>query len=1726
MSAKLSYAAFVFDTLTTTKSLTTPTASKAGLFYELQYDAASAVSPTLIGGKIIDHRLERSRIATVPTGERSFHVLYYLLAGTSPAEKSHLGFDTSLNVHTATKSVSAAKRWRYLGHPTQLRVGINDSDGFQHFKTALRKLEFARDDIAEICQVLASILHMGQLEFATGQATATVAEESGGYSHEGGETVTLVKNKDVLSIIAAFLGLTIDRLETSLGYSTKTIGRERVTVMLDPAGARQNADELARTIYSLLVTYVIEMVNQRICAVDEDSVSNTISIVDFPGFSPVASTGSVLDQLLSNAANESLYHYCLQNFFDLKADMLEREEVGVPPTSYFDNTDTVRALMKHGNGLLSILDDQMRRGRTDAQFIESVRRRFENKTSAIVVRHSSSSSSNFYLGANRTFTVKHYAGEVDYSVDGLIEENGEAVSADLMNLMKSTSSDFVRDLFGQENLQTVSHPREKTAIMQAHISSKPLRMPSMARRKSGNLLSSQHASRVASPSIEEPPERKKGGGSRSALRVGEEGQGSAGQFLASLDIVNKCLTSSALNTYFVFCLKPNDRRIANQFDSKCVRSQLQTLGISEISQRLRNADFSVFLPFAEFLGLAEVSNTLIVGSDREKAEVVLDEKRWPGNEARIGSTGVFLSERCWADLAKVGERVLPMYAPRRDLPQDEAAEDESGGGAVLQPNHSYSDSKVRLVTSMADQSPGAYIYGDETKQEYFGSRELDARSDAGASVAAFNSGDMFRNFETREQMLEKGNEKNMEEVDEVRVPASRRRWLAIVKMLTFYIPDAMIQRVGRMKRKDVQVAWREKLAINILIWLACCLAVFIVVGFPLVLCPTQHVYSQAELQSKNGKNGKDSYTAIRGMVFDLGKFMPSHYPNIIPQKQLKNYAGEDATNLFPVQVSALCQGKDGSVDPTVLLDYTPTNTSTNQQQLEQAGVDTNAKYHDFRYFTNDSRPDWFYEQMQYLKRDFKKGYVGYTPKYLTQLANKKSQNILHINGNVYDLTKYIAGGRTAKAPVGKQVPANVDVNFMDQRVVQMFQENAGEDASKNWEGLDLDDDLRQRMQMCLDNLFFAGHLDTRNSVKCKFSRYFILAISVFVCLVILVKFAAALQFGRKNLPEDLDKFIICQVPAYTEDEESLRRAMDSMARMRYDDKRKLLVVICDGMIIGQGNDRPTPRIVLDILGVPDTIDPEPLSFESLGEGMKQHNMGKIYSGLYEVQGHIVPFLVIVKIGKPSEVSRPGNRGKRDSQMVVMRFLNRVHYNLPMTPMELEMYHQIRNVIGVNPAFYEYILQVDADTIVAPDSATRFVGSMLNDVRIIAICGETSLGNAKSSIVTMIQVYEYFISHNMIKAFESLFGSVTCLPGCFTMYRIRSSDTGKPLFVSKDVIESYSRIRVDTLHMKNLLHLGEDRYLTTLLLTYHSRYKTKFTFNAHAWTIAPDDFRVFVSQRRRWINSTVHNLVELVPMQQLCGFCCFSMRFVVLLDLLSTVIQPVMIAYIIYLIVWLIVDTNVIPYTAFIILGAVYGLQAILFILRRKWDMVGWMLIYIFALPVFTLALPLYSFWNMDDFSWGNTRTIMGEKGQQVIISDEGKFDPNSIPRKKWEEYQAEMWEAQSSVDNRSEYSGYSYATKSYINNHSRYPYSSHYSDYYDHGGRRSENIMEMAELLPGEDAILAEIREILSTADLMTVTKKSVKQELERRFGGVNLDARKQYINSGMSCKYMMFHMS
>lgn len=388
------------------------------------------------------------------------------------------------------------------------------------------------------------------------------------------------------------------------------------------------------------------------------------------------------------------------------------------------------------------------------------------------------------------------------------------------------------------------------------------------------------------------------------------------------------------------------------------------------------------------------------------------------------------------------------------------------------------------------------------------------------------------------------------------------------------------------------------------------------------------------------------------------------------------------------------------------------------------------------------------------------------------------------------------------------------------------------------------------------------------------------------------------------------------VTAYSEGEMGIRTTLDSIAMTDYPNSHKCILVICDGIIKGKGELMSTPDYVLSMMK-DFTILPEevqPFSYVAVASGSKRHNMAKIYSGFYDYgaksripvdKQQRVPMMLVVKCGTPAEEkkSKPGNRGKRDSQIILMSFLQKVMFDERMTELEYEMFNGMWKVTGISPDFYEIVLMVDADTKVFPDSLTHMVSAMVKDPEIMGLCGETKIANKRESWVTAIQVFEYFISHHQAKSFESVFGGVTCLPGCFCMYRIKAPKGGNnywvPILANPDVVEHYSENVVDTLHKKNLLLLGEDRFLTTLMLRTFPKRKQVFVPQAVCKTTVPDKFMVLLSQRRRWINSTIHNLMELVLVRDLCGTFCFSMQFVVFIELMGTLVLPAAIAFTIY-----------------------------------------------------------------------------------------------------------------------------------------------------------------------------------------------------------------------------------
>ena len=145
-------------------------------------------------------------------------------------------------------------------------------------------------------------------------------------------------------------------------------------------------------------------------------------------------------------------------------------------------------------------------------------------------------------------------------------------------------------------------------------------------------------------------------------------------------------------------------------------------------------------------------------------------------------------------------------------------------------------------------------------------------------------------------------------------------------------------------------------------------------------------------------------------------------------------------------------------------------------------------------------------------------------------------------------------------------------------------------------------------------------------------------------------------------------------------------------------------------------------------------------------------MAKIYSGFYDYGENTripaekqqrVPVMLVVKCGTPDEAkkSKPGNRGKRDSQIILMSFLQKVMFDERMTELEFEMFNGIWKITGISPDFYEIVLMVDADTKVFPDSLTHMISAMVKDPDIMGLCGETKIANKRDSWVSMIQVFE-------------------------------------------------------------------------------------------------------------------------------------------------------------------------------------------------------------------------------------------------------------------------------------------------------------------------------------------------------------------------------------------------
>ena len=790
--------------------------------------------------------------------------------------------------------------------------------------------------------------------------------------------------------------------------------------------------------------------------------------------------------------------------------------------------------------------------------------------------------------------------------------------------------------------------------------------------------------------------------------------------------------------------------VTSAWSAGTVSRQLRAWRLPEwANRRNKNLDFTADFDHEEF---CQRYAPLGCKDGRDGIESWIMERGWSNGEVVVGTERIWMREHAWWEAEGMLDLKPNEQNPFNTLLDTGYSANAPNGSGFFAPINDFSASRDQLSvpqrSTMAPSAMGGV-----------------ARSVAPSRmISAGDYGLGFKGDDTKGQIFydENGVMVSDPELGDPKaivtesVSFSRRIWVIIVWSLTFWIPSFLLRYVGRMKRPDVRMAWREKLVLVWFIFLINAVIIFWIVGFGKLLCPNfDKAWDASEIATHQGDN--DYWVSIHGRVYDFSKFWKTQHSDTViktTKDMMEPFGGLNLDSYFVPPLTVACPGIVTNPRLVLLANTTVENPAAQHISGPEYNPYPDSAMHDINWYATQFMPA------------IKQYYHGDLVTAASKVKSEGQENNHYwfiYDGKIFDLTDYFYTLDTQ---------GNLEsYRFIDTTAAKLIQTNAGLDLTKDWDKMvasanDTQQALYKNTMNCFQNLFYVGIPDFRKSVKCQVNNYMLLAFTIILCAVILTKFLAALQFGSKRRPTPQDKFVICQVPAYTEGEDSLRKALDSLTALEYDNKRKLICVICDGMIVGGGNDRPTPKIVLDILGVDPKIDPPALPFKSVGDSSEQLNYGKVYSGLYEYEGNVVPYIVVVKVGKESEQSKakPGNRGKRDSQILLMSFLNRVHHRSPMSPLELEMFHQINNIIGVDPELYEYLLMVDADTSVREDSLNRLVSACANNAKIAGICGETSLENEERSWWTMIQVYEYYISHHLAKAFESLFGSVTCLPG--------------------------------------------------------------------------------------------------------------------------------------------------------------------------------------------------------------------------------------------------------------------------------------------------------------------------------------------------------------------------
>lgn len=370
--------------------------SRFGKFIKIAFE-----SGRITGATIEKYLLERSRLTKPNENERNFHFFYQLI------KSNNLDLLKELKLKPDTKCYNILKN-------TPCNIpGIDDSLEFKKTLESMKILDFSDDTIGSIFRIIAAILHLGNIEF----------------NEKNDKTEIL--NVDTVEVACELLSIPFTHFIKNILSPTSFLRKEALVRNRDSEQAKKVVDGFCRLLYENLFDEIIRIINISIRAPISDAF---IGVLDIAGFEIFEKND--FEQFCINFTNEKLQQFFNHHMFILEQEIYQRERIEWNYIDFGHDLSPTINLIESNNpiGILAYVDEEclMPKGNEDSLIIKLVQRLDRARFTPFKF--------------TRGFSLKHYAGETNYEINGWLEKNKEPFFENIFELIHNSGNEFVRQL--------------------------------------------------------------------------------------------------------------------------------------------------------------------------------------------------------------------------------------------------------------------------------------------------------------------------------------------------------------------------------------------------------------------------------------------------------------------------------------------------------------------------------------------------------------------------------------------------------------------------------------------------------------------------------------------------------------------------------------------------------------------------------------------------------------------------------------------------------------------------------------------------------------------------------------------------------------------------------------------------------------------------------------------------------------------------------------------------------------------------------------------------------------------------------------------------------------------------------------------------------------------------------------------------------------------------------